>query len=87
MSLRYSGAVVGSIGIVGFTGIKILDVAGDTPAALVESKLTWVNGRSNNSCTVFFPYIPVHMRYLVEHGPIWALYYSACLFGYLGLKL
>ena len=40
MSLRYSGAVVGYIGIVGFTGIKILDVAGDTPAALVESKLT-----------------------------------------------
>ena len=33
--------VVGSRGIVGFSGIETMGVSGDIPAALVESKLTW----------------------------------------------
>ena len=33
--------VVGSRGIVGCSGIYILDVAGDVPAALVVLKLIW----------------------------------------------
>ena len=41
MSSRSSGTVVGSIGIVGHSGIDILGLADDVPAAFFELKLTW----------------------------------------------